>query len=93
MGVISDERKIIKFKINGAPRNILINFLGGKHPFSDGARSVFTYHMGQPPPPWDARGGARGKLPLSLCMVLLINMFFVIQPKSLLVISLVFPCY
>ena len=55
MGVILDERKIIKFKINGAPRNILNTFLGGKHPFSDVAKAV--------------------------CTVMLINMFFVIQPK------------
>ena len=64
MGVILDERKIIKFKINGAPRNILIIFLGGKHPFSDGARSVFTYHMGQPPPPGMLGGGKRKIAPL-----------------------------
>ena len=81
MGVISDERKIIKFKINGAPRNILINFLGGKHPFSDGGKISFYLPHGTAPPPGMLGGGARGKLPLSLCTVLLINMFLVIQPK------------
>lgn len=40
MGVILDERKIMKLKINGAPRNILNNILG-KHPFIDRGKINF----------------------------------------------------
>ena len=96
MGVILDERKIMKLKINGAPRNILNNILG-KHPFIDRGKINFyspelilTFSQKSQwgrPPGMVGGVGARRLLLHPTRTLLLINMFSIIQSKSLLVIS------